>query len=157
MITLAFYKAPGTWQDALIRRFTRAPYSHVELLIDRPQGATPITARAVSSSIRDGGVRVKAITFDPSKWQFVDLPWADDQACWKAVQRVGAPYDLMGILFSQVLAARLQSADRWFCSELCAWALDLATPETLSPAGLFDRVTEMNRAYDLGRLAPATA
>ena len=47
-VQLALYKGRGTLFNALIRWWTRSPYSHCELVIN---------GTCYSSSIRDGGVR----------------------------------------------------------------------------------------------------
>ena len=48
---------------------------------------------------------------------------------------------------------RRQHGARWFCSELVAAALGLSQPEALSPGGLFDRIIDLNRVYEMGRSA----
>lgn len=74
-LTLAFYVSRGNWVDRAIRHATGSAYSHVELLAPY-EGRRTKTMRAISSSPRDGGVRVKEITFHPARWSFVDLhPW----------------------------------------------------------------------------------
>ena len=55
--------------------------------------------------------------------------------------RIGAQYDYKGILLSQVLALGRHDKSRWFCSEICAAALDLPNPQRVSPQFLFDVVT----------------
>lgn len=149
MITVAFYKGHGTALDWLIRTATRSAYSHCELIcggLDDLGGAA-----AVSASFRDGGVRVKWITFHPERWDMVAMPWADPASYSRALSHSGAGYDLTGILLSQLIGLRRQDAARWFCSELIGWSLGLAMPETLSPGEMFARATDMNRAYLIGR------
>lgn len=153
-LMLAFYKGEGDWIDRAVRWATRSPYSHVEMLLHDRHPTHSGWFGGLSSSIRDGGVRRKTITITPGHWHFVDLPWADAEAAWQfAFQQIGARYDLPGILGSQIVALRRQSPDRWFCSELCAAALGMGQPETLSPGGLYARVADMNRAFALGQRA----
>jgi hypothetical protein len=147
-LMLAFYKGEGDWIDRAVRWATRSPYSHVEMARAKTGGLFV----GLSSSIRDGGVRIKSIARTPGHWDFVPVPWADADAAWQYARVwIGAGYDLPGILGSQIVALRRQRPDRWFCSELCAAALGLGQPETISPGGLHARVQDMTRAYDLGR------
>ena len=153
---LAFYKGQGGWIDAAIRTATRSPYSHVELVrrhwVRVPGGVARFGGWA--SSWRDGGVRAKMIEVTPGHWDFVEVPWADQaEAVCFIKPLIGARYDLAGILGSQILGLRRQHRGRWFCSELVAAALGLSQPEALSPGGLFDRVIDLNRIYEMGRNA----
>lgn len=153
-LMLAFYKGEGDWIDRAVRWATRSPYSHVEMVCDDRPPSHRGWFEGLSASIRDGGVRLTPIAIKPGHWDFVELPWEDADTAWNfALQQIGAPYDLRGILGSQIVALRRQSPDRWFCSELCAAALGMGQPETLSPGGLHARVTDMNRAYRIGAKA----
>ncbi|QDD91320.1 hypothetical protein [Pseudomonas oryzihabitans] len=55
-------------------------------------------------------------------------------------QEVGAGYDWLGILGSQILPTGFQSRSRWFCSEFCAQALGLEQPHRYSPGQLAEAV-----------------
>lgn len=145
MIFLAFYKGRGRWDDRLIRWATRSRFSHVELLRVNAPPADGDAARAVSASGRDGGVRCKTITFRKSNWEFLPVPWVDaSEAHARAVQEFLKDYDYKGILLSQVLAISRQDPSRWFCSELCAYALGLPMPHTYSPGQLYRLVRHLN-------------
>lgn len=148
---LAFYKAQGRFLDRVIRWVTRSAFSHCEILQGRPyQTDRAFEARAWSSSGRDGGVREKSITFKPGHWEFVTIPWAGPAAIDRVIAEIGNPYDYAGLLASQALNLRRHRQDQWFCSEICAYALELSAPQELSPGGLYCRVLEMNRAYLAG-------
>lgn len=148
-LALAFYKAPGRWEDALIRAVTASPYSHVELI--RWPGYPPTAGDAVSASPRDGGVRRKTIGFAPGHWDFLPLGgWAPDDAFARALAERGAGYDWTGIALTFTLPLRRQSRTRWFCSELCGHALGLPAPHTLAPGDLFRWAGAMNAAYAAG-------
>lgn len=143
MITLAFYKGRGTsfWhrvQDALIRFATRSDYSHVELI----EGPAEHGAEAVclSSSGRDGGVRVKPILLKPESWDLVEMPDQPAEIGQFIRDRVGARYDYVGIVLSQILSLGRHSPDKWFCSEICAAALGMPNAQRMSPQALYDVV-----------------
>lgn len=148
MISLAFYKGTGHIDDRVIRWVTRSAFSHVELLASPPTAGAGL---AWSASGRDGGVRCKVITFHPDRWLFEPVPWAPANTFDRIRPELGKPYDYRGILFTQLFNLRRHSARRWFCSELCAYALGLAEPQEFSPGSLCRRVREMNRAFELGR------
>lgn len=125
---LAFYKAPGTWADRLIRIVTGSKYSHCELVIN---------GTACSASIRDGGVRMKTIYLDPAKWDVVDVD-GDVTAAWDwFATHAGQDYDFLGAL-SFVLPFLPSRSKQWFCSEACAAALGRPDPDLYSPQHLFD-------------------
>ena len=153
MITLAFYKGTGRLSDRVIRWVTRSPFSHVEMLERYPVPRTDGRqfGMAWSSSGRDGGVRFKTILFEPGRWVFVEVPWVPTSAINRIRAQMGKPYDFFGLIWSQLLNLRRHDQDRWFCSEICAHALGLASPQEFAPGDLYSRVLEMNRVYALGK------
>ena len=147
-VTLAFYKGRGKTAaerilDSAIRLATRGVYSHVELI---PGDAVFGRKQpCLSSSGRDGGVRERSMVLQPENWDLVTLPVEADGPCGFIRNHIGARYDYTGILFSQVLGFGRHSANRWFCSEICAAALGLRDPQRVSPQLLFDIVTWKRR------------
>lgn len=142
----AFYKGtrPGLAgiYNRLVRWWTKAPYSHVELIM--PSGV------AWSSSFEDGGVRAKQIEFDAERWDFVDLPptlAADADAWFRAHQ--GQRYDLLGNL-QFVIAPIRHSKRRWFCSEAVAAALGIPDPWRYPPGTLASALTLLNKPASSG-------
>ena len=74
MLTFAFYKAPGTWRDRLIRLATRSQYSHVEFVLRRYEHQGQDRMFCVSASKRDGHrVRKASIPIQPDHWDFVTV------------------------------------------------------------------------------------
>jgi hypothetical protein len=128
----AFYKAtrPGMAgiYSRLVRWWTKSKYSHVELIFGDDIAA--------STSFIDGGVRFKAIAFDPEHWDFVDVPPALEQGAreWFA-SHVGQPYDILGNVHF-VLSPVPDKKRAWFCSESVAAALGLAEPWRYDPGVL---------------------
>ncbi|MDX9716272.1 MAG: hypothetical protein RBT67_02760 [Thauera sp.] len=128
---LALYKHKRRWLGdigpALIRWWTKSPYSHCELVID---------GLAYSSSVMDGGVRSKRIEFDPDHWDFVDLPWAEKTRALRHFHTtVGEPYGWLDLLWRQVFNHPGDAVGA-FCSEWCAAALGLSHPQQYSPGKL---------------------
>ncbi|PCH94280.1 MAG: hypothetical protein COB84_07835 [Rhodobacteraceae bacterium] len=157
-LTLAFYRHQGRFFDRLIRLITRSPYSHVELVLSsgvQMSSDQDWRLYSLSSSLRDGGVRIKIIHYEVGKWEFVQLEnWSKthDGVWLTARQYVGQPYDILGIMFNFMVPIRRQLRRSWFCSELCGHALGIKHPHTLSPGDLFDQVQQLNKAYLCGRL-----
>lgn len=129
---LAMYKGRTRLFDRLVQWWTRAGYSHCELVFQTdPLGRS----ECASSSWMDSGVRVTWITLDPARWDVVDLPTADDQAARAWVHaHMSQGYDLLGLL--GFVWPRRDDATRWFCSEACAAALGLPDPWRYSPGTL---------------------
>ena len=128
----AFYTAtrPG-WQGVysrLVRWIDGGPYSHVELIFSDGMSA--------SASYLEHGVRFKKITFDPAKWEMLEVGGDEVAArAWFAAHE-GRKYDLMGtarFLFGVIP----QDPEKWFCSEAVAAALGLRDSWRYGPCGLF--------------------
>jgi len=124
---LALYKGKGQVGNALIRWWTRSPYSHCEIVIGE---------LSHSSSLMDGGVRAKQIEFNTDHWDFVELPWAEPHRVESLMRDThGEPYGWLDLIWRQVLN-RPGNSRGWFCSEWCAAALGLPNPQQYSPATL---------------------
>lgn len=141
-VYLACYKGGRDWKgwkqawpyfkartgDSLTRLFTRGAYSHCEIAVVLGGGQY----RCYSSSIRDGGVRVKTMPLPADKWELIPLPETAAAAAEELYKRTcGEAYDWAGAL-GIVLPLR-HRRDKWFCSEWCATALGLAGPHQYSP------------------------
>jgi hypothetical protein len=119
MLTLAFYKSKyGNWQDKLVSIITYSKYSHVELIFS--------DGMWFSSSPRDGGVRYKQILAKDDHWDYITLPKISDKEediirKW-CDSKLNSPYDWMGIV-GLLLPIIRECHWKWFCSEICVWAL----------------------------------
>lgn len=142
----AFYKGthtgpPGIY-NRLVRWWTRSPYSHVELVF--PSGV------AASSSAMDGGVRFKAIDFDPEKWDFVELPAHLADAAWRWFEdHEGQAYDVLGNVHF-VLSAVGDDKRKWFCSEAVGAALGMPDPARFDPGTLHAALAFVNQPAQAG-------
>ena len=139
---VAFFIGRGRWHDQAIRALTRAPQSHCELVRAASPPGSGRPSLCLSASIRDGGVREKIIALDAAKWDVVPVPWAPEGAWDRARAEIGRRYDYAGLLLTQALNLRWHAPERWFCSELCAYALGLGRPHSYSPGDLHRQVIE---------------
>lgn len=117
--------------DWITRKITCSIYSHCEIAVPLSGGGYA----CYSSSIRDGGVRVKKMDLPSEKWDLIELPGvtaADLDRVWQAAQ--GKRYDWLGAI-GTVLKIR-QRPDKWFCSEFCAAVIGFGEPSKYSPADL---------------------
>ena len=155
-VYLALYKGrrDGAWyrpgvaaarlSDWIIRTLTGSPYSHCELAVLvkpksslHPFGHTaPAVFDCYSSSIRDGGVRVKIMPLPPEKWDLIPIrqtnAYADTLNHYGATR--GQPYDWLGAV--GVITRWRDDRRKWFCSEWCAAALRLDNSARFSPEAL---------------------
>ncbi|HYF20510.1 MAG TPA: hypothetical protein VEA40_21775 [Ramlibacter sp.] len=94
----------------------------------------PGVADIASSSLRDGGVRIKPhVALTPGSWRIVDVPvWDALVARAWFEQHAGEPYDTRGAL-ATVLPGRGR-AGHWFCNESVGAAVGLRTPDLFVPA-----------------------
>lgn len=136
---LAFYKGTRAENphaklfDRLVCWRTRGRFSHCEIVGDRrPDGLH----MCMSSSFRDGGVRIKAIDLASGRWDLVQID-ADSQpaAQWFAAH-IGQPYDAFSLL-GWVLPWRVSDRRTWFCSEACAASLGIPRSWEISPNDLY--------------------
>ena len=114
---LLFFRETGIFAS-LIRWWTKSPYAHVELEFSDGQRLEVVNGRKVAltrSKRRPTAVATLACTVDQ-----------EARAFHAAVTTLGADYDWRGIVFSQVLPLDKEDSDRWFCSEACAFCLQMA-------------------------------
>lgn len=137
MLRAAFYKAPGLPYNYLVRWWDRGPYSHCELQFS--------DGMAASSSFMDGGVRFKAIDWNPDNWDFIDLPdhLEVDARAWFEANK-GAKYDWLGnVRF--LLGFLPNGKDQFFCSEAVAAALGFTDPWRFTPNSLASALERMTK------------
>lgn len=133
MMKAAFYKGtrPGIAgvYNRLVRWWCNGPYSHVELIFS--------DGMAASSSFADGGVRFKAIDFDPKNWDIIDLSGFDEPAArrWFELHE-GEPYDILGNLGFLWRPLRGRNAME-FCSEAFLSALGYVDTWRFCPNGTY--------------------
>lgn len=141
MIQLAFYRGRMRLFDRLVQWWTRGPYSHCEIILER----TNTAAFCVSSSWRDGGVRGKWIALDAQRWDIVQTQGdADAARAWMSAH-VGKRYDILG-LFGFVIRPMRDDKRRWFCSEMAAAVLGFPEPWRFSPNDLAAILKKKERA-----------
>ena len=121
--------------DGLTRILTRGRYSHCELAVRLPETAGGQEYECYSASLRDGGVRRKAMPLPSAKWDLIALSDSVGErlhGLWQETQ--GQGYDLPGA-FGVVFGLR-ENRRRWFCSEWVGKALGLAESWRFSPNDL---------------------
>jgi len=136
-VTAAFYRGKERASSRFLAWWARSDYSHCELILSRRGDLF----ECASSSMMDGGVRVKWIKLNPAHWELLDVPadpdkvraWAtaweiDERAAALGMVRAwfdeheGERYDLPGLL--GFVVRRIKGWLRaWWCSEACTDAL----------------------------------
>lgn len=122
-LTIAFYRGRKRLFNRFVSWFLRGPYSHCELVLETNDGVS----ECISSSLSDGGVRLKKIELKPENWDLVEVPGDPVAALRWLVAHEGNGYDLVGLL-SFVGRRGVSSGKRSFCSE--AVAAMLGWPES---------------------------
>lgn len=129
---LALYKGKGLIGNALVRRWTRSPYSHCELVIGD---------YCYSSSLMDKGVRRKQIILKPEHWMLVPLPSDREAGALAYFEKTkDEGYSWLDLARSQVFNSGADEAGAAFCSDWCAAALGLPNSTTYSPKTLLSIV-----------------
>ncbi len=138
---VAFYKAVHPDYTGIYSRgvqiWTKSIYSHCEIIFSDGQSA--------SASFLDHGVRFKEITYDPAKWDFVDLPdsFEADARAW-FVKHEHESYDLLGNLHF-VISPIGDDKTKWFCSEAIAAALGLTDAWRFDPGDLYPVLVRLSQ------------
>lgn len=134
---LAFYlgKNPEAklW-DNVITIIDGSPFSHVELAIKDP--SLPYFD-CYSSSPRDGGVRHKQMTLNPSQWRLVPVAIDIDYAMGLFERERGRQYDWLGLATTKLTFLK-SSKTKWFCSELCATMCQIPNSGNYGVKRLYD-------------------
>jgi len=136
-IKIAFFKGNGTWQNKIIRWWTKSPYSHAELVL--PDGKTwigisPFLTSRVAS--RDNSC------YNKENWDFIDFTITNEQ--YKIIldfyeETKDCKYDWFGMLLSQFLPFHIKQRERWYCSEWIAYALRIANVIDWRVIKIYDR------------------
>lgn len=141
-ITFAFYKGRLSQNphallfDRLVTSWprTKGDFSHGEVV-------APSGYEGWSSSLRDKGVRKKAINFNSGRWVRVTVPVESLGVTMAMIEQwyanhARAPFDTLGIL-GFVVPFRLSYSQWYFCTESIACALGLDNPHTWHPNKLY--------------------
>lgn len=105
--------------------------THVEaILAEHPEGTVDIA----SSSVRDGGVRIKKkVRLDPKSWIVVETPFDVEKATQWFIDHAGEQYDLFGAIATWI-PIQWKQKNRWFCNQAVGAATGMKSPEILGPA-----------------------
>lgn len=117
---------------ALTRLAQKGDYArvtHCEAIL----GGTADSAIIASSSLRDGGVRVKhGVKLDPASWLIASVPmWDGDEAMAWFFEHMNEPYDWRG---AWALFMPGHFSHGWFCNASVLACAGFKTPKNFSPA-----------------------
>lgn len=130
---VAFYRGRKRLFNRLTSFWLRGPYSHVELVLGYDQAGQAICA---SSSMMDGGVRVKHMTLNPDHWDVVAVSGSAD-AAWSWLRKhYGFGYDYLGLL-GFIARAIGHNPSRFVCSEAVAEMLGMVDGWRFDPCSLY--------------------
>lgn len=136
-VQIAFYKGSKRLFNRLTSWWLAGPYSHVELVLGYDQAGQAICA---SSSMMDGGVRVKHMRLNPDHWDVAEVSGCADAAWAWLAEHEGAGYDYLGLLG---FVARVLGHDqkRFVCSEAVAEMLGVVDGWRFDPCSLHASLT----------------
>lgn len=129
----AFYKGRTRLFNRVTAWWLRGSFSHCELVLGTDAKGLSICA---SSSMMDGGVRIKHMQLDPAHWDIVPVAGDAHDAWHWLVAHQGQGYDYLGFIgfIARVLG---HSKRRWFCSEAVAAMLDMPDSWRFDPCSLW--------------------
>ena len=130
--SVAFYKGRKRLFNRLTAWWLKGAYSHVELILGADESGMAICA---SSSMMDGGVRVKHMRLDPAHWDIVPVGGDPAQAWAWLREHEGEGYDYLGLV-GFIVRAIGHDKSRWVCSEAVAAMLGIPEPWRFDPCSL---------------------
>lgn len=99
-----------------IRLYTWGDWSHVGVLLpDNTVIDSTLTYKGVSQR------SLEQFQSEDSKWEIIEHQGLSEELIGFMKQQIGKPYDFTGIL-GLPFRKDWENDDRWFCSELIAWA-----------------------------------
>lgn len=102
-----------------IRTASFSQWSHVAVI----NGDSVIEA-SLTEGVRE--IPLQQAIQTANKHAIISIPLTDEAAfIWLVRSQIGKPYDLTAI-FGQLVHRNWQTEDRWFCSELPAWAAQVS-------------------------------
>lgn len=136
--------APGALA-ALIRLWTRSPYSHCEIVFTDGSWFS-----SDPTGTRHTRFLVPGPAINPADYDTVAVPMTDaDESRMRewCVGEAGCAYDWLGIFFSQLINFGWHTRNRYFCGEVCTAALQVGglpfslQPQRYAPGDLFTSIT----------------
>lgn len=120
--------------------------THVESLLSEPW----YSATIASSSLRDGGVRVRhGVRLNPAHWMVIDIPiWDVDKAIDWYASHEGARYDWRGAV-ATIFWFLPDSKTRWFCNEAVAAPFGLIDAHRQTPAAFIATLMSLPGSQDV--------
>ena len=120
----------GWWLTRVAQKGRFGDVTHCEAILAGDASAATIA----SSSVRDGGVRIKhRVQMNPEHWRIVDVPqWSAASAAQWFAQHMSQPYDWRGAW--AIFLPGHHKSDSWFCNEAVGASVGLLEPHTFSPA-----------------------
>ncbi|MDO8771913.1 MAG: hypothetical protein Q7K57_25010 [Burkholderiaceae bacterium] len=119
----------GWWLVRLVQSGPFKQVTHVEALL---KGDNYKAVTIGSSSLRDGGVRIKDTDLTPGHWIAVDVPgWNAMDAHFWFISHAAAPYDWRGAM-ATILFWMRDVPYEWFCNESVG-APFIQTPDQYTP------------------------
>jgi hypothetical protein len=114
-----FYKGPETFFGRLVRWKTGSPYSHCVLRFE-----SGIRFQSNWSILTEFYYGSDGISWNVREWDAIEVTGGDEQAVQTWCRgEVGTSYDWFGLIFCQVFPWGWRNPTKWFCSEICAAAL----------------------------------
>lgn len=131
-VTLQFSTTVNSWGNRwswVIRHLSHSPFSHVD--IELPDGSLLGSSDSPNASVVSGnprGVAIRPNNYEQYGYRRRVVLDTDCDIVGAALTQLGKPFDnsaLSGFISDKLPIYRdWRAEDRWFCSELVAWALE---------------------------------
>lgn len=129
---VAFYRGRKRLFNRLTSWWLCGPYSHTEAVLGYDEAGQAVCA---SSSMMDGGVRVKHMHLNPEHWDLIEVGGDTEQAWDWLRAHQGAGYDYLALL-GFVFRRFGHSDSRFLCSEAVAEMLGFSDAWRFDPCSL---------------------
>lgn len=148
-----FYKGKGGLFSRLIRWFKKTPYSHCEIVFSNMLCGT-------SSEHYDGVVcYLLKQPINLKEWDIIEIECDPHEEYLVqnvfCVEEYNCGYDWLGIILCQIFPWGRQHQEKWFCSEICTYALkrishlkrylDTIKPHYVDPGELYNILVDISK------------
>lgn len=121
----------GWWLTRLVQKGKYSNVTHVEAILKEHEDDSVTIG---SSSLREGGVRMKRCHLDANHWLIVDVPqWSAEDALLWFISHDGEPYDWRGA-FATAFPIQWSKKKQWFCNQAVGESVGLESAEIFGPA-----------------------
>jgi hypothetical protein len=143
-VKIAFYKAPGTFLDKVIRWWEVGSYAHCEMVLQENTDGTYTIASAVPGI---GVCIAENQSLPASDWDFLTVPGDVNKVRAWFEAHAGNAYDYVGLFGFIIRPITIRVRKKFFCSRACLRSLGFKGAWRDDPNAMYDTCSFWANAY----------